>query len=376
MTLVLLVICVFSCSDRNGVSNESKASSLDSFITYNIDIQSQAVRIADLVEEVELVKLAETPESLLSYANDLNILNTQMIIKGRRGDILFYNLDGTFSHKINRSGKGPEEYNFIGAFWLDNNLNVYDQEAGRIQQYDLSGNHIGTKKIAYTGENIYPHLEGYVLDRNLQSEDELNYQLLVLDKDLNLIKSLNPFKKDVRSNRIFSYGKPLIPYKDGVIYHRNMSDTVFYLKDTVLTPLVTYDFGADWAWTNESLISNDQSIRAISMENKYVWKTLSQIGEKFIFMQFSGGRKGFRYVLIDRLTSEYKVVDLRKTIDTQYAMRPVKWDTDFLVFNLSSTDVRDFVKELGPEKVRFRAGTTMDEIEASENPALARVKFK
>ncbi|MFY0592874.1 hypothetical protein [Roseivirga sp.] len=191
-----------------------------------------------------------------------------------------------------------------------------------------------------------------------------------------MVKALNPFVKDVRSGRVFTYGIPLAPYKEGLIYHRTMSDTIFYLNQNTLSPLITYDFGADWAWTNAALIANDASIRSITMKNDYVWNTNSYVGDEFILMRFTGGRKDFRYILIDRIGTGNNLIDFRKGVDENFDLRPIRWDNNFLTFSLSSSDVSSFVEELGLDKVSYRKGTTLESIEDSENPALIRIKFK
>ncbi|MFY0592875.1 6-bladed beta-propeller [Roseivirga sp.] len=152
-----LVIGLSSCSTKvNDQDVGLLSKNLDSFRTYTIDIHTNPVSIFDLIEEVELIGLEETPGSLLSFVSDVQFVNDQIIIKGSTGDVFIFDNNGDFLNKINNQGNGPQEYSFLASFWVDNSINVFDQPVGRLQRYDLTGKHLSSKRLNYKGEYLLP----------------------------------------------------------------------------------------------------------------------------------------------------------------------------------------------------------------------------
>lgn len=372
--LLFLVSCVGNSDDHN---TNGASEDLDQFTTYEIDIHSKPVSFFDLVEEVEIVRLEETPESLLSRVNQLRFTNDFMIFPGGKGDVYIFNRDGSFVNKINNRGPGPDEYSFVSEYWIDEVINIYDAQGSRVQRYSLSGDYLGSQSLTYNGAFLYPMKEGgYVLDRNLRVQDSLNFNVVLLDDSFEKVVALNPFQLDENRSAIYSYSNSLSSYKDGLLYQKNMTDTVFLINGKSLKPLLTYDFGRDWVWNIEEIASDRLAMRDATMEGTHVWRTISQINPDYVFMNFKGGSEFFKYVIIDRSKGESKVVDLRKSAEQDYALTPIRWDNGRLVFSLRSTDVGDFLGQLEGNHYKFRDGTTLEEIESSENPVLVWVKFK
>lgn len=366
---------LFGCSGSSQDSAESIVD-IDQFTTYKVDIKSTPISFFDLIDEVEFVRLEETPESLLGRLGDLRLSDDFMFFSGGRGEIFLFNHYGEFIRTINHKGNGPEEYRYISEFWIDEYLNIYDGLEKRILQYDLSGNYVGFKRLMLNGDYVLPYKGGFVVDLNLSPRDSANFNLVLLDSGLEQVGRLGPFYEEKIPRKITTYRKSLTPYADNLLYHKNMNDTIFMLEDNNLRPLVTYDFGNDWVWTNESITSNPLAIREATMDNLHVWNSTSKIDENYIFMKFQGGNRLLRNVLINRLSGTVQLLDTRKSVDTNYSLLPVRWHEGRLAFSISSTDLAEFLKELGGDKANFKGDTTLEEVESAENPVLMWVKFK
>lgn len=376
--LIMLCLAVLvSCSQNNGEGKKNFSSEdLDQFTTYKVDIKSTPISLFDLIDEVEIVKLEETSESLLSLYNDLRLSDDFIFLLKGTGEIFLFNHSGEFVRAINHKGQGPEEYRYVSEFWIDEYLNIYDGLEKRILQYDLSGNYVGVKRLTHNGDYVLPYKGGFVLDLNLSPRDSANFNLVLLDSELEQVGRLGPFYEEKIPRKITTYRKSLTPYADNLLYHKNMNDTIFMLEDNNLRPLVTYDFGNDWVWTNESITSNPLAIREATMDNLHVWNSTSKIDQDYIFMKFQGGNRLMRNVLINRVSGEVQLIDMRKSVDSNYSLLALQWHEGHLSFNIPSTDIAQFLKELGIDKAKFKGDTTLEEIESAENPVLMWVKFK
>ena len=102
LSLVVLVVFV-SCTKNEPDNGGSDATqNLDEFTTYTVDINSKPISFFDLIEEVELVRLEETPESLLSWVSQLRFTDDLVIFPGNKGDVFTFKNDGPFINKFNR----------------------------------------------------------------------------------------------------------------------------------------------------------------------------------------------------------------------------------------------------------------------------------
>jgi hypothetical protein len=52
------------------------------------------------------------------------------------------------------------------------------------------------------------------------------------------------------------------------------------------------------------------------------------------------------------------------------------WEEDRLMLSVTSSDVSGILSALDENQIKYREGTTLEEIESSENPVLMWVKFK
>lgn len=81
-------------------------------------------------------------------------------------------------------------------------------------------------------------------------------------------------------------------------------------------------------------------------------------------------------VLVDRNTGAYRHVDYRIQERDPASFVTIRWEGDRLFCSMSSAQVEDFIEQLGEDQWEMRTGTTLEEIESSENPVLMWVKFK
>tara|TARA_R110001592_G_scaffold135241_2_gene351387 strand:+ start:1923 stop:3074 length:1152 start_codon:yes stop_codon:yes gene_type:complete len=375
----LLLLVTFSCS-KNTSEKESEAVVVtDDFKSYRLDIDLPVERFADLIESVELVRMEETDNSLLTYIYAVHQTNDQLVFaSGRESDVFVFDMSGGFVRKINRKGEGPEEYLGITDLWLEGDtLAIYTSSQSTVKRYGLKGNFIRSERLPVSPGHIYSYKGGYAMDMNYGLiNDTSYYRYARLDKDLKLSGMYLPVDNRMSVGLGFS-ANPVVPYKDGVTLHRAMSDTVYYLSDNGFTPLLHLNFGNDWYW-KESRDVTEVFISEMRSTEK-VWSADTKIGANRIWVSVYSGSSEGRIVpgfFIDRATGAVHNVDMRKADKSNNVAIALRWDNEQMIYTIQSPDVASFLSELSEDQIKFRQGTTLEEIESSENPVLMWVKFK
>ncbi|WP_157716546.1 6-bladed beta-propeller [Roseivirga ehrenbergii] len=375
--LMLLLGLMVSCSSGNEQKQTEQAVATDEFKTFKIDTEAKAVSIFELIEEVEVMRLEETAESLLSSVFKVSSTEDRIIFpSGNDGSIYSYSKEGEFISKFSHVGNGPGEYEFIWSFWVDGDrIFVSDINRRRLLSYDLEGNHLRSWKLPFSAKSFFTYDKGFVADLDYTAfQDSLQFNVLFLDENMEVKQMANPYLSPLILY-VGSSVNSFQPYGKDLIYHGFKSDSVFLIEKNQVRPLLKFDFGEEWLWTEETIKNNPRTTGLIR-ETDLVWWVDSYINEKWIYLSYKTSFKDVFKVLIDRMSGIQKTVKVNKGAATKYAMTPIKWEEDRFMVSLQSPDVRAFINDLGEEKVKFRQGTTLEEIESSENPVLLWVKFK
>lgn len=124
--VMLLMILLFSCGRESSREKDNTGSVLE--IDLLSEPESGITKLSEIAENVEYMPLQTTDSSLLGdvVLKIVNIDNRIYILNSveDEDEILCFNTDGKFSYKINKTGRGPEEYLSITDFDIsyDNTL--------------------------------------------------------------------------------------------------------------------------------------------------------------------------------------------------------------------------------------------------------------
>jgi len=373
------LLVAFSCSKNVSEEEIEAVVVTDDFKSYRLDIDLPVERFADLIESVELVRMEETDNSLLSNIYDIHQSKDQLVFtSGKESDVFVFDLKGNFVRKINRKGEGPEEYLNIRNLWLEGDtLAIYSRNQSTVKRYDLRGNFIRSERLPVAPGHLYSYKGGYAMEMDYRPiNDTSYYRYVTLDKDLKPSGMYLPVDNRMLMGLSLS-ASAVVPYKDGVTLHRMMSDTVYYLNDKGFAPLVHLEFGKDWYWDEGKDVTPD--FVQVMQETEKVWTAVAHIGDEriwvFTFNISSEGRI-IPSFLIDRATGMVYNVDMRKADKSNSVAIALRWDNEEMIYTIQSPDVASFLSELSEDQIKFRPGTTLEEIESSENPVLMWVKFK
>ncbi|KYG80625.1 6-bladed beta-propeller protein [Roseivirga ehrenbergii] len=376
----LLLLVTFSCSKNTSEEETEAVVVTDDFKSYRLDGDQPQERFADLIESVEVVRLEETDNSLLAYVRNLQQTKDYLVFNSStmESDVFVFDRNGAFVNKINRQGDGPEEYQAVSNIWMESDtLAVYTSSKKTVKRYSLEGDFISTVTLPVAGAHVHGYNGAYAMEMNYSPiNDTSYYRYASLGKDLQLSGMYLPVDNKMDMWMSLSMN-PISPYKDGVTLLRMMSDTVYRLSDNQFTPFIHFDFGQDWYW-NESRDLLQAFGGAMQTTDK-LWSVHAQISIKAIWVYtFSGvsQEKAPPSYLIDRATGQIRSVDMRTKDKPKGVAVAMDWDDDRLIFTVQSPDMRSFLSELNEDQIKFRQGTTLEEIESSENPVLMWVKFK
>ncbi|GAB5526347.1 MAG: hypothetical protein Roseis2KO_42190 [Roseivirga sp.] len=350
----------------------------DTFQTYTLDIDKSDIPIADLIDEVELMYLEETEESLLSYAYRISTVGDKLVFPGgTKGDVYIYSTSGEFINRFNRNGDGPGEYTAIQSTWVNgDSIMIYDNLKQVLHWYDYSGNELKNLSFPHRPSHIYPYNNGYALDMTFSRiNDSLRYKLLSVGRDLESRDMLLPYEKEIPfpiSTTVNSFQK----VQGKLIYKSVFADTTYLLEAEGVRPYYAIDFGDKFLWNDESMYENGQAAMSAIPESGKVWIFNTVVGPEKIYLQYNTSFRDFAVMLIDRRSGSYQKLDIFKNAEERYGMVSIDWEGDRMLCSIPSPDVEDFLGELGDDRWSFREGTTLDKIESSENPVLMWVKFK
>lgn len=370
---------LFAFSGCGGEASEKAVSSEvidDSFRSYAIDIDRPDVPLTELIESVEVMRLEETDESLLGGPGRMIRAGDKLILAGT-GDVHIFSDKGEFIRKFNRRGDGPGEYGIIQSVWMSGDTIVlYDNQKQMLRWYDQLGNDLKEQKVPESASHVYPLENGYVLDMDFRAiADTLTYKLLLVDEQMENKAMLLPYEQGVP----FPISTNMNSFKefDGKLLYKSVfGDTIYFVGPQRVEPFFHIDFGDKYLWNDVSLSGNGQAAMNAIPEGRGVWLFMPSAGPEKIFMLYNVSFTDYGMMLIDRKTGDYQKLDLSKNPEEKYGFVGSSWHGDRLLSTITSTDVAEFLAELEEDQWSFREGTTLEEIESSENPVLMWVKFK
>ncbi len=251
-TIFILVIILIVMVESRG----QKQASTNNFITVDVrkNYSSKKELILQDFMDVEYIAI-ETTDNFVNQGM-VQAIGKKIIIVINRiddGDIFVYDRTGKALRKINRKGRGSEEYTNIFNITLDEDngeMFINDIPAKKILVYDLYGKYKRNfKHKEGTGSLFYTDIFNYDKD-HLICYDKYNKEIafvLISKQDGSITKEIKiPFKEkkslqhslgDIRIHPGFY--SSIIPFKGNWILLEHSSDTVYtFLPDYSLRPFL------------------------------------------------------------------------------------------------------------------------------------------
>ena len=300
------------------------------------------------------------------------------------GDIFVFDRTGKGLRKINRFGRGSEEYTDISSIFLDDDngeVFVIDNSASKTMVYDLFG---GFKRSL-------PHKEGarytnvYGFDRENLILRDLSFEFggetpfyIVSKQDGSIVNDIQiPYKERKSTTIIQQDGRsihvmpiihfPVIFYQDGWILTETSADTVYkYLPDHSMTPFMTRTPSVQSMMPEIflfPLILTDSYYFMKTEKKEYDFSTKKGL-QKAYLMYDRKEKKIFEFIVYnDDFSNKTTVNMVQRTINNEIAFWQ-KLEADELVEDLEKGILKGKLKEVAQR------------LEEESNPVIMLVKHK
>ena len=374
--LIATVILGFSsCHPENSKSEAGD----DVFQSICIDINTPSVDISDLIDKVEVVKLEETEQSLIGAAMEVYWNGSYFKFTSEKLKTLYvFNRFGDLVTKFNRFGNGPEEYGSINSYWLrSDTLVFFDNSRKRLFKYLLDGQYLSSMETVYDVNHVQELNGKYWLDLSFRAQaDSSAGQIAMLDKSFG-----NPrYFLETLGDIGFPTGTPVnsfTPYKNSLLYRQLLSDSVYQINDERVRPYLHFDLKGEFLWILvEAKDEQTSPVNQILTSGK-VWLFVPKIGEEWIHIDYRiGFDQAYDDLLYHRPTGQITSIDTKKGDQSSYDLAFNSWHNGRMLLTVNSSDIGEFLAELDENQISFIEGSTLEDIESSENPALMWVKFK
>ena len=216
--------------------------------------------LSDLFDEVTVVPLETDPDGLVGLgAWRIEVFDEKIFLLNQtysHHNILCFDSSGGFLFKIDKLGKGENEYTFLNDFFIDENRKeiVLDTESGRFFRFDLSGEFVGETwtKDVYYGRHISLLNDSVLVMLNDQTVLPEGIDLMTIDANTFDIKEQSPAR-----SILSGYLTPILPIS---VYHENVlfydsTDTIFDVSDILdRRPKYVVDMGDEQRKSQEIIL--------------------------------------------------------------------------------------------------------------------------
>lgn len=324
--LLFSLFFFYSCTNKE---NSRKAINLN---------KQEEVSILDLFHSVEIIPLETSDQSLISIISKvLYHKDRYYVLDSKMQTIFCFNASGKFLFKISAQGQGPNEYSFIGDITIDpyNGTLLALVPFGELLAYNLDGTFISKKQLP---KEINAYNEVYPLNKEELIFISLSEsQILYYSRKDNSISKKKYKNEKMRKSSIFSPLKSTYIYNDSVFFLPSLSNDIINLSDN--QSHFSWNFGND----NNSKDMIKDLEEAISLEKEFVKRDFvgeGKINYNIVYSYESNlykiclldcGKYKFKHIFINKKTGEYWIFD--KTIENIRFILPDFSDENIILYD-------------------------------------------
>jgi len=394
----LFLFVAISCDP----SNEAGYSEPASLTRIKVDIdQARTLKMSEFFSGITYFHL-ETPDNTpIGRIEKITVRDPYIALYDRqKASVWIFTKDGDYVNEINiPPGRGPGELEHLqDAFFGEDHL-IHVMGAFKLLVFDLNGNVVGENNIDYMVYNFYydPDSElyfgnaGSILNANIPPQHK-SRRLFAFRKDGSVQASYLPIEK-MKQGIDFSVPNYFPEFRDQVYYFEHLSDTVYTLEGTDLTPVYYLDFGRYkipaevfsrrtnyskeiWQWVE--FVENE-------LKGKYiVYKHNFELTNEFIYFKINTGEEGY-VVFYDRNSNNIHIGRNNLVNDIDYGYSPFFYlSSDSSLY--SYVEANSFLRHMNniyenePEKYdspkMHRLRELAQRLGESHNPILMRLDFK
>ncbi len=204
-----------------------------------------------LLQKTEFIKLEKTGQSLIGNVRSVKLVDERIFVQDYFGKnvFIFSYPNGKFLNKIESRGNGPGEYIRIESFQVNSSektVEILDIQLKKIFKYKFNGEYLSFKKIPFYADGFINTDDGVLYSRYSVSEgDDLNYQLVKVDNDGDLIEKYVKLKK--HTSYLIEHGNRLLKAQNDILFLPINSRIIYNYNRIGCSEMYYLDFGKHWS---------------------------------------------------------------------------------------------------------------------------------
>lgn len=313
-TLIPILILLFCFAIRA----ESQITTIDLLATP----KSEITTLSEIATDVKYIPLQTNENSLIKYVYDFMPSNNKLYIYAL-SSILCFDNSGKYLYKLDKQGRGPEEYTYITDWDLSpaNNLLIM-LVPNKILFYNITDKgFVYSKALNTKGQprniDFGPDQKSILLSFGSSQGDE-PFRNVLINLAGDTLKAIpNSYKYTKNTKMMFGakYENTLFRNNNSLYFKFWLSDTIFALdKSGKVSPFLKLD--------SHGKLCTTQALADFNEETMPKYLTVSIIFEtpKYLIYRYSLEKTG-KYIVYDKVTKQPSFIAIKSLKDT-------KWLTD------------------------------------------------
>ncbi|QGY46983.1 6-bladed beta-propeller [Maribellus comscasis] len=220
---------------------------------------SKELRLSEIADDIEYIKLEKTPESLVGGGNPGWYVTSEYIFVYSQNKLLQFDRLGKFIKQFGRNGRGPGEFQSMKGMVADESKNILYVIANFkhvVLMYDLiTGEFLGNFPVNdYLGAAIMNRpiqmlgKDTFIVLTHPFAKFKPDYSIFeIIDNKGNVLNkrksSLFSFQADKNVRRIPNGNNQIWFFNNQFRFYEGLNDTVYNFKDFKLEPVYIFDLG-------------------------------------------------------------------------------------------------------------------------------------
>ncbi|SEF55842.1 6-bladed beta-propeller [Algoriphagus boritolerans] len=240
---LFIILSFFSCD-----KNEDELSTFTPEVLH-VPLGSEKLKVSTIFESVEYLRLRGNGTLYPSRVDQLEFIDDEIFIMDKSmGAIFKFSSDGNLLGFLSKSGEGPEEYQYLHRFIVDQKnqrIELYDKVGQKIITYDRDLNFIESFRIGLFFENFVKINNRkyliYTAQDNVLNSENLTDNLLIWNNGQIEFSAILRRGTDSKSQ---TRGISFLDSNKEILFIQSYNDTIYKysVEDNLLTNKILVQF--------------------------------------------------------------------------------------------------------------------------------------
>lgn len=345
---LFLMISVTSCGSKNAVLERDINEFQNSLPEIKLSSALEG-KLSGFIEEVQILQLDTTINSLVAMASDVIFDNGAIFILDTHKSKAIYSFDikGSLNYKISRYGKGPGEYTLLQTIsTYDDRLIAWAADKRKfLYFYKHTGEFI--EEVSVDGEYLISSIthtmagDMVVVNDNFSTVDKSN-SLYLLDSALSIKETLND-SEEMSSGFIVPALAISKSNENNPIYKHPLHDVIYEVKEREIIPKYRLALPESELLTEEDLLLEDEILfKKINLEQLYFQSYITLHSPSYVSIGLIKGHDLNHGLLYSKKTK--RVLDYSKLNNDVFDFDlpvPIATYQDYMVFVIEPEGVEE-----------------------------------